>query len=102
MSYFEDFLNEEIEISPDNQDKKIIPGINIKSEVQKKSTLTKKKNSVKIPNGYFLMKIPENLDDLTIGKLRTLHADIFGKEPRHNSAHNKIWIANKIKGILSE
>ena len=81
---------------------KIIPEIEKIPEVQKKSTLTKKQISTKIPNGYFLMKIPEKLDDLTIGKLRTLHADIFGKEPRHNSAHNKIWIANKIKGILSE
>lgn len=55
-----------------------------------------------IPNGYILMKIPENLDDVKIGKLRTLHADIFGKEPPHDKAHGKAWIANKIKAILSK
>ena len=68
-------------------------------------TKSKKKRTPKpdiaIPKGYFLTKVPENLDDLTIGKLRTLHADIFGKEPPHDSAHNKVWIANKINIVLS-
>lgn len=59
------------------------------------------KPDIVIPQGYLLMKIPENLDDLTMGKLRTLHADIFGKEPPHDSAHNKVWIANKINMVLS-
>ena len=55
-----------------------------------------------IPEGYRLIKIPDNIKDLTIAKLRTLHADMFGKEPTHDSAHNKIWIANKIIAVMEK
>lgn len=79
-----------------------------KEKIKDKKTRPEKKQKGKeylskksIPKGYMLIKIPENLNDLRIGKLRSLHADIFGKEPPHDSAHNKEWIASKIKKILS-
>jgi len=60
-----------------------------------------KKPKVEIPKGFRLIKIPKDLNDISIAKLRTLHADIFGKKPKHDSAHGKQWIANNGK-ILKE
>lgn len=73
-----------------------------KPVVYEKETTEKplKKPKVEVPEGFRLVKIPKDLNDITIGKLRTLNADIFGKEPKHDSAHGKQWIANKIKAIL--
>lgn len=75
-----------------------------KPVVYEKETTEKplKKPKIKIPNGFRLFKIPENLDDIRIGKLRTIHADIFGKEPPHTSGYDKQWIANKIRAILKD
>jgi len=55
----------------------------------------------KTPAQFITIKIPMNLDDIRIAKLRTLYADIFGKEPPHDREHGKEWIANKINNVLS-
>ena len=70
---------------------------------EKRNIIATKKTFIpKTPKGYVTIKIPENIDDLKIAKLRSIYSDLFGKEPKHDALHDKEWIAYQIKKILSK
>ena len=73
-----------------------------KEESKEKRNIIATKKTQKTPKGYITIKIPENIDDLKIAKLRSIYSDLFGKEPKHDALHDKEWIAYQIKKILSK
>ena len=77
------------------------PSIEKPKEVVIVSKIPKSPKQKETPKGYMTIKIPENIDDLRIGNLRTIYASIFGKEPPHDKIHGKFWIAEQIKKILT-
>ena len=94
------------DLEKDKKPNDLKPPKSPKRSIETDNGKTSEKKTIKpqhssVSSQYINIKIPENIDNIGIAKLRTLYSDIFGKEPPHDKTHGKEWVTNKINFFFS-